>query len=175
MVFKFWTFLKGFKRAAALFNSTRNICGTNATGCRAKKIKNRLQEIFKFCKWTAFFVNICILIFVAYPAKAFLVDGQYISLLPIKIMFIDQSTLSGFLTANVIMSIMGLMANIGTAYSILLIVNVISNYAIMVDGVEDDFKCLDEMWSGTSDTSVKYRHLFLRNICQKKQDMEKYF
>lgn len=113
-----------------------------------------------------------IVIFLAYPVKAFIIDHEHVALLPIEIMFVDQSTLTGFLIANGIVSVLGLCANFATVYAILIIVATVLNYSLLVDLFEEDMKSLDAMWNGTSDTSVMYRHLFLRNICRKQQDMD---
>lgn len=174
MLLKLWVFLASYKGSTALFNSTKKICKLNLSGSRATKIGDRLQENFKFYKLTAFIVILSIGIFVAYPAKAFILDGEFISMLPVHFMFVDQSTLSGFLTANVVMAFMGLLGTCATLYCILIIVATVFNYSVLVDVVEEDIKSLDDMWTRKSDTTVKYRYLYLRNICQKQQDMDGY-
>lgn len=121
------------KSVTALFNSTSKIlCKINAADCRANKIRDRLLNNLKFYKLTTFLIGVSICIFLAYPSKAFIVDRQHISLLPIEFMFVDQSTLTGFLTANVIISIMGVFANVATAYTLLIIAVMTLNYSVLV-------------------------------------------
>jgi len=111
-------------------------------------------------------------IFLAYPTKAFFVDHELVPLLPIEFMFVDLSTFSGFIAANLIASLLGLFGSVATAYTILLIVSLILNYSVFVDMFEDDIKSLDETWSKGTNTTVLHRHSFLRNICRKQQDMD---
>ncbi len=174
MALKIWLFLSAFKASRALFNSTIKICKLTGYGCWANKVKYRLLYNYRFCKWTGFAIILSLLIFVAYPVKALFVDGELISLLPMEILFVDQSTLTGFITANVIMSVLGVFGAFATAYAILSVVATILNYSLFVDILEEDIKSLDGMWNGTSDTSVSHRHLFIRNICRKQQDMDAY-
>lgn len=92
-------------------------------------------------------------------------------LLPIEIMFTDQSTLSGFLIANVFMIFMGVYYGyLASLYVGLHFIYAILNYSMQVDLIEVDINELDELWRDTSTTTVFERHLFLRNICQKCQD-----
>lgn len=170
MVLKLVAFFFSLKGTTALFNDTRRMCKINGTN----KVRDRLLNNFKFYKFCAFFVVLAVVCFIAYPSKAFIVDHQHVPLLPIEFMFVDQSTLSGFLIANFIMSILGLFANAGTTLTVLLIAVIVTNYSIMVDLFEEDVKSLDEMWTGTSTTTVRHRHFFLRNICRKQQDLDAY-
>ncbi|XP_037037299.1 uncharacterized protein LOC119075000 [Bradysia coprophila] len=174
MVLKIVTFLKSFRAARALINSTMRVCKANKGGGRAAKVRDRLLYNSRFYMWTTIVVMASITIFLAYPTKAFFVDHEFVPLLPIEYMFVDLSTLSGFITANLISSLLGVFANVATVYSILMIVSIILNYSIFVDMFEEDVKSLDEMWSSALDTSVTYRHSFLRNMCRKQQDMDAY-
>nr|QGW45388.1 odorant receptor 15 [Bradysia odoriphaga] len=174
MVLKIVTFLKSFHAIRALLNSTIKVCKANDSGCRAAKIRDRLLYNSRFYMWTTIVVMASITIFLAYPTKAFLVDHELVSLLPIEYIFVDSSTLSGFITANLISSLLGAFANVGTVYAILMIVSLILNYSVFVDMFEEDVKYLDEMWSRESNTTVTYRHSFLRNMCRKQQDINAY-
>ncbi len=178
MALKIWLLIFGFQKRflalRALFNSTVRICKINSDSNLRCRIRDRLLSNYKFFKLTAFVSTLSLLIFLAHPIKAFLIDHELISLLPMEVMFVDQSTLSGFITANVIMSVLGVFASFATAYTILVIVATVLNYSVFVDIFEEDIKSLDAMWSGTLDTSVVYRHLFIRNICRKQQDMDAY-
>lgn len=114
------------------------------------------------------------LIFIFYPIGAFIHRRELNSLLPIEIMFTDQSTLSGFLVANSFMIVMGAYAIVGTIYMGLHFIAAILNYTVMVDLIEIDIKKLDGFWDGNTTTTTSERHMFLRNICQKCQDKNKY-
>lgn len=118
--------------------------------------------------------SLATLIYLFYPIKAFIVDRELTPLLPIEIMFIDQSTLSGFLIANILMIVMGLYAVDGSLYVALHLSNTILNYAMQVDMIEMDIDELNELWNDRTCSSISKRHKFLRNICMKCQDKHKY-
>lgn len=100
--------------------------------------------------------------------------GEMVSLLPFEISFTDQSTLSGYLTANACMSVMGVYAVFIALFVVLHFITIILNYSMLVDIIEVDIKQLDELWRDKRKTTVVERHLFLRNICLKCQDKDKY-
>ncbi|XP_037040956.1 odorant receptor 67d-like isoform X2 [Bradysia coprophila] len=174
MVIKIVLFLKSYKAMKALINSTIRVCKANGRGYRAAKIRDRLLYNSRFYMWTTIVVMASITIFLAYPTKAFLVDHELISLLPIEYIFVDLSTLYGFITANLISSLLGVFANVATAYAIQIIVSLILNYSIFVDMFEEDVKSLDEVCNRVSGATFTYRHSFLRNFCRIQQDMDAY-
>lgn len=108
------------------------------------------------------------------PIKSFVVNRELVSLLPIEIMFTDQSKLSGFLIANAFMLIMGIYSALASLYIDLHFVAAIFNYSMQVDLIEVDINELDEFWRDTTTTTVLERRMFLRNICRKCQDKDKY-
>lgn len=118
---------------------------------------------------------IAVLVFyVTVPIKFFFIDNVKIPLMPIQILFCDQSTLSGFLAANSLMGIMGIISGIATIMYGSGFLICICNYVYQVDLIGQDVKDLDEMWDGSSTTSVAYRHAFLCNVCRKLEDMKRY-
>lgn len=168
-------YLRKYKEINSLFLFTHKLSKENLADKLAANLKVRLLKIFNFYKWLACGISLCIGIYVAYPLKAFIVDGQFISLLPFEMMFVDQSTRSGFFIANLMMALMGTCSCLFVVFLSLVFAALILNYAVQVDGIEKDIRVLDDMWNGISDsTNVQYRRLFLLNICQKQQDMDKY-
>lgn len=93
------------------------------------------------------------------------------SLIPLEIMFIDQSKPMEFLFANTIMTVMAIYAILGSSYMIFSFIILIMNFALLSDIIEVDFKELDEMWSNKLTTTLMYRRMFLKNICEKYFDM----
>lgn len=137
-------------------------------------IKLGLRRTLTVLKAYGIGVIICIFSYVALPIKLFLVDDVWMSLLPMEIIFCEQSTLSGFLAANAVQAHMGIYYGLATMmYPSVFLVS-ICYYRFQVELVGEDFKDLDKMWNGTSTTSVGYRHAYLRNICHKLQDMHTY-
>lgn len=113
-------------------------------------------------------------IYIFYPIKAFIDNRELVPLLPIEILFIDQSIIPGFLIANIFMIVMGLYAVLVTLYVGFHLLAANLNYAMQVDLIGMDINELDKLWSLKSTTSTTERHMFLRNICQKCQDRDKY-
>lgn len=94
--------------------------------------------------------------------------------MPVEVMFIDQSTITGYCIASSLMVLLGILAVLSTMYMGLTFVMIVMNYGTRVDLFETDFKELDELWSGGSRSSIEYRHMFLRNVCRKAIDMRQY-
>lgn len=94
--------------------------------------------------------------------------------MPLEILFVDQSTMSGLLISWAIHGIMGIYSDFGTILYGLLFINLIMNYKMGVELLAEDFKNLDKMWTGEVEATIAYRHAFLRNICIKRQDMNLY-
>lgn len=109
-----------------------------------------------------------------FPVKAYLFDKEFVALIPMEIPFCDQSTLSGFLIANVMQGCYGFWACICTVIYGTCFITVIGSYTMGAELLAEDFRDLDEMWTGKIQVSVAYRHAFLRNICRKRQDMNWY-
>lgn len=166
-------FYKYFKNIAALFESTLKICQQN-TGRRGDVLKSRILSNFDFYKFLASLAIIIIVLYTFYPVHSFIVNGELVPFVPIEIMFLDQSTLSGYLTASIIMVTLGIYCVSGTEYMGLIFDYLVTNYSCLVDILEVDIKELDEMWTETSTSTLAHRHLFLRNMCRKYIDMRKY-
>lgn len=152
---------------------TLKIC-QQSTGRRGIRLESRLLANFTFYKFIASMAIIITIIYMFYPVKSFLIDGELVPFVPIEIMFVDQSTLLGYFIAGVMMVIMGLYAISGTEYMGLTFVYLILNYSPRVDILKIDIDELNELWDDTSTSTLAYRHLFLRNICRKYIDMREY-
>lgn len=126
-----------------------------------------------FYKLCCFLAAMIAVMYICYPTKSYLVDKKLVPLLPVEFMFIDQSTQSGFLLASIIQMILGIYGICGIEFVALSFVILIMNYAPQIDIVEIDFNELDVLWRDTSTSTLAYRHMFLRNICQKYIDMRR--
>lgn len=138
-------------------------------------MNRRLQANHSFYKFLCVLTLIVGVIYLIYPIKSYIIDNVSVTLLPIKIMFIDQSTKSGLLLTNFILTIIGAWGICTVAYVALSFDITIMNIAPRVDLVEIDFKDLDDFWSHTATSTVAHRHMVLRNICQKYVDLREYF
>ncbi len=170
---KITCFEKYFKHIRALFESSLKIC-QQSVGLRADRLKLRLLSNFTFFKGIASLALIVILIYIYYPVKSFLIDGILVPFVPVEIMFVDQSTLWGYLVANGITMVCGIYAVSGTEYMGLTFVYLIANYSLPVEILEIDINELDELWNDLTTSTLAHRHLFLRNICRKYNDMRQY-
>lgn len=155
----------------ALFKSTLKICQQNR-GRRGEKLKNRVDANFTLLKAISSLGILCTAMYTYYPVKSYFIDGILVPFVPLEIMFVDQSTTSGYLIASGIMVTTGMYAVFGTLYMGLAFVYLIVSYTPRVDLLDIDFYDLDELWSNTSSTLAS-RHLFLRNICRKYIDMRR--
>ncbi len=159
------------KRVAALHKFSIKIT-RQADKLVAEELEKQQRQNFKLYKFIGFLVVKSLLVFLYNPTKAFLVNRELQSLLPIDFVFVDQSELSGFLIANAIMVVMGIYLVLVSLYTVNFY-SIIVNYSIQADLIEADVKQLDAFWSNTKTTSLSERHSFLRNICLKCQDKDK--
>lgn len=157
---------------AAIHNFSYKIC-RQANKQLAEKIQNLQLRNLKLYKASSIVVIVSALIYVYHPMESFIMKRELVPLLPIDIIFIDQSTTSGFVIANVFMVLMGLYAVVGTIYMILHLFAAIFNYEIQVEIIEGDIRQLDAFWRDLKTSTRAERHLILRNICQKCQDKDK--
>lgn len=80
----------------------------------------------------------------------------------------------GFLTAQAIMSLIGLYGNFVTVLVGSGFVVVVCNYTFQIRLIAQDFDDLDEMWNHPRETTADYRYAYLVNVCKKLQDMNGY-
>lgn len=157
----------------ALVHSTLKIC-QKCTGMQAELLIKRLKYNYTYYKMVLSLAPCCYTIYLCYPVYTFLTKGELVQFVPVEIMFIDQSKLTGYCMASSLMVFGGVLITLSTMYLTLTFVMIIMNYGTRVDLFETDFKELDELWSGASKSSVAYRHMFLRNVCRKAIDMRQY-
>lgn len=134
----------------------------------------RFQANFSFYKHLCILIIPVVAIYLYTPVKSAIIDNELVPLLPIEFIFVDQSTRHGYLIATFIVmgfAIFGVsvIVFVGLTFDI-----VILDYAPRVDIVEIDFNELDMLWCDTSTSSIAYRRMALRNICQKFDDLRGY-
>ncbi|XP_037038357.1 uncharacterized protein LOC119075890 [Bradysia coprophila] len=165
-------FIKFNKNMTALHNFSFKI--TRQAGSLTEQIEKQQRRNLNLYKLICLVEVSSLLVFSYNPLKSFILRGEYLSLLPIEIIFIDQTQLSGFLMANAFMAVMGVVLVWKSMFIAMNFVASISNYAIQVDLIEFDIKQLDALWENTNTNSLSERHSFLRNICQKCQDKDNF-
>lgn len=160
------------KKVLALLEFMLKICQQNSTGERAEILRVQLQKCFSNLKIFALsiFANVCL--FLSVPVISYITKNELLSLVPIEIPFIDQSTTSGYLTANLIMGVNSVLVVSGTIFCASLYILLINNFSVQVELIGHDFNYLDQMWADKKQ-SLGYKLAFLRNICMRCQDMDK--
>lgn len=158
----------------AIHNFSFKLCRQSYGEKLSDKLEKQQLQNLQLYKVAFILTLISVLVYVYHPIKLFIMNGEVTSILPIEIMFIDQSKLSGFFIANAVMFTMGIYSSVGALYIDLNFITAIMNYSMQVDIIEEDITKLDKLWLYPTATSVSERHLFLRNVCQKCQDKHKY-
>lgn len=171
-IFKSGNYLLHFKKILALLEFMLQVCRQNSNGRRAILLKTHLKKCYKSFILFAVCISANACLFLSVPVISYLVKKELIALVPCEVPFIDQSTLSGYLTANVIMSVNGVLAACGTIFSATSYILLITNYTVQVELIGDDFDCLDEMWADKKQP-LRHKRAFLRSICMRCQDMDK--
>lgn len=170
---KISTFLYHRKKILSLLEFMLEVCRQNTVGRRADILTKHFRKCLMSLKAFTFGLAANVCLFVSQPFFSYFVEHRYMALLPSEILFVDQSSMSGFLTANAIMAFCGVYAASGTIFFVTLFILIVSNITVQVELIGDDFKSLDEMWANKK-TTLAYRHAFLRTICVRCQDMETY-
>nr|QGW45436.1 odorant receptor 63 [Bradysia odoriphaga] len=165
-------YVKFNKEITALHNFSFKI--TRQAGSLTEQIEKQQRRNLKVYKFICMAEISSLMVFSYNPLKSFFFRGEYFSLLPIEMIFIDQTELTGFLIANALMSVMGVVLVWSSMFVAMNFVASISNYSILVDVIEYDIRQLDTFWENPTTTSLSERHMFLRNICQKCQDKDNF-
>ncbi|XP_037039267.1 uncharacterized protein LOC119076575 [Bradysia coprophila] len=172
-VLKIRCFDSYYLNITAMFKSSLKIYKQNGDA-RGKPFTDRLTANFNLYKFVASMAIFITILYMYYPVKSFLIDGEMVQFVPIEFMFVDQSTLLGFLVASGIMGTLGVYAIFGTEYMALTFVAIVMNYGPRVDILNENFDELDKMWLTNSSSAAEYKHSFLVNICRKYADMREY-
>ncbi len=109
----------------------------------------------------------------AATVKMYFLDHQLVPLAPFESPFLDQTRMKEFLLGNCIWTIYATWGAWTIAMYAMTFISFVMNYRTKAELLAEDFKDLDEMWMGKVNVSLEYKHAFLRNICIKRQDMNK--
>lgn len=134
---------------------------------RAEILSFDLKKTYKFLCIYSLAVTMSLRVFLACPFKLYFFDNELMALLPLEIIFIDQSTQIGFVAANFVMVILGGFAVLGTILYGASFICIVYVYALQIKLLKEDIRDLDSMWRDSSVVPLAYRHYFLRNICVK--------
>nr|QGW45379.1 odorant receptor 6 [Bradysia odoriphaga] len=170
---KFWIFVKSYKALAALRHFSFKI-NRKADRNMAEKLNRHQLKNFKLCKIVVLSASLSYAAFTFYPLTQLVFNRKFVSLLPIEIMFLDQTKWSGFIIATAIVAVTGVWVELVFFSININFLMAIFNCSTQVILIEDDFKKLDAFWSNPKTTNLVERHMFLRNICQKCQDRDKF-
>ncbi len=140
---------------------------------QADILTSNLYRTLKFLKMFAVGVASSLGLFVACPFKSYMFDKELTPLLPLEIIYVNQDTFSGFFIANIVMSVLGLFAAVGTVLYGATFIYAILMYSMQVDLIGQDFRDLDSMWAEDSTVLLTCKIRLLRNICEKLQDIKK--
>lgn len=109
-------------------------------------------------------------VFGVIPIAVYVVNKELIPLIPIKIIFCDHS----YTLTIIVQTFMGGYSVYSTIIYGAVMIFCISNYILQMDLIGEDFQELDRMWKRGNDVSIAYKHAFLKNLCKKRQDINKY-
>lgn len=116
---------------------------------------------------------VCLGFFVICPFKSYFVDGVLMTLLPVEIMFVNQSTYVGYAIGSGYIGLTGCYAVLGTILYGASFILAVLLYSLHINLIEEDFKDLDDMWMEGSVVPLVHRRYYLTNICKKRQDIQK--
>jgi len=116
-------------------------------------------------------ITVCCTAYALTPFAYYVMRGEIIPLLPVEIIFLDQSKTNDFVIASITHLMMGSYAGAATVVFGSGVILIIFNYTFQVDIIAEDFIELDEMWK--NNIPLETKRSFLRNICRKRQDMNR--
>lgn len=153
---------------------TRTYFRPNIFGRQADLVLESLQKAYKSIVGVNIGLLLCVMFYAISPVMIYLRTNQITVLMPIEIIFFDENETSGFIFTTISHLIMGsFSALVSSLYGTAFIFS-INIYILQLRLIAEDFKVLDDLWEGKNDTTVQYRYEFLKNICKKRQDMNKY-
>lgn len=146
----------------------------NSDGPKANVLKKHIDGTFVSIKIYIPIQTLALLVFVCYPVYGYVVHKELIQIMPMQFPFIDQTTTSGFIVANLIMMKMGVWAYFGSVGFDLFLARMIDNYCALVKLLQQDIADYIEMSKKNSGYSKQYRKAFFRNFLLKCQDKDRY-
>lgn len=147
----------------------------NVEGPKADVLKTHIDGTFVTIKIFIPIQTLALVVFICYPIYGFVVNNEWIQIMPMQFPLIDQKTTSGFIIANLIMMKMGVWAYFGSVGFDFFLARMIDNYCALVKLLQQDIVEYVEMCKENSGYSKQYRRAFFRNFLLKCQDKDRFF
>lgn len=167
-------FLRYRHHMFSLVFSIRKYCKPNIFGRRAKIVESNQRRTWTLLLTLSIGCMVAGSTFAITPIMVYINTREIIPLMPVEVVFCDQSQKAGFIVATIVHMCFGFYAATATVIYGAASIFCISNYIFQVDLIAEDFIELDSMWNGKNNIRVAYKRAFLKNICKKRQDMNKY-
>lgn len=172
---RYHTLLTYSKEMVGLLYGLRTLCRRTTEGSRQSELLvTSIQRFFKLLKTYTTVTFCCLVVYLMSPVKMHFVDKKLVALMPLDVLFCDQSTTFGYVMTTFVQVTMGLHLLLISFATTLPLFTYILTYDVQVYILGENFKELDEMWTGKRNVSLAYRHAFLLNMCKKRQDMNKF-
>lgn len=158
----------------AFINFLEKLFKDNAVGPRANVLKKHIDGTFVSIKIFIPIQTSALLVFLLYPVYGYIAHNELIQIMPMQFPFIDQTTVGGFIVANLMMMKMGVWAYVGSVGFDLFLARLIDNYCALVKLLQQDIADYTEMSKETSVYSEQYRRAFFRNFLLRCQDKDRF-
>lgn len=166
--------METYDKAALVNEFVDGIFKANVDGPKARILKKHVDGAYASIKVFLVIQTVALLLFICYPIYGYMANNELIQIMPMQFPFIDQTTGTGFIIANLIMMKMGVWAYFGAVGFDLFLARMIYNYCALVKLLHqdiDDYITMSKTSSG--DNSNQYRKMFFRNFLLKCQDKDR--
>lgn len=145
----------------------------NVRGPKASVLKKHIDETFTNIKVFLTIQSLALVVFICYPIYGYVTNNELIQIMPMEFPFVDQTTVSGFIFANLVMMKMGVWAFCGSVGFDMFLARMIYNYCALVKLLQQDLADYVMMSKEIGDRSNHYRKMFFRNFLLKCQDKDR--
>lgn len=159
------------KKFMSLLNFIFQVYEKNATGIRENILSDTTKKIARHLKFVFAGIFFGLFVYAFYPCYDFLFNGNLTLVSPMRLPFVDNTTLDGYLILSSVNIVAAFWAVFGTYAFSCLFLSYVDVYDGMVSLIEDDFHSFDSMWKTENQLIINKRILTFRNIMLELMDL----
>lgn len=150
-----------------------NILVNHPIGRRCDDLAKEMKDAFNTVKIFVAVSVLCFALFVLYPMKAYVIDGQLIPVMRIEFPLVDQTRVKGYLIGQAFMSLFGILGMVGNVAFDLGVLMMLMEFKSLTTLLVHDLDDYHEISKKKERYPTAYQDSFLKNICKKYNDIHR--
>lgn len=150
-----------------------NILINHATGPRSDDLIREMKDAYSKLKICVVVSVLCFVVFLLYPVTAYVTDGRLVPLMRVEFLFVDQTTMKGYLIGQAFMLLFGVLGLVGNVAFDLAVLILLMEVKSLITLLEHDLDDYYEISKKGEAYSTQQQDILLRNICMKYNDIHR--